>query len=143
AYPYFFVPYEGSLEPAHLQAYIQQLGLSLNHAACISFNMPQDPWKSQFVVAIVPVKGIPFYGYHVGYSVFLKIYLFNPDFENRIVDIMRSGAIMGTRFQPFESHIPFRLQFFVDFNLYGMGWLELEEALLRHDVPGENLIEHI
>lgn len=118
-----------------VQAYIQQLGLSLNHAACVAFNMPQDPRKSQFVAAITPVKGIPFYGYHVGYSVFLKIYLFNPDFETRIVDLMRSGAIMGTRFQPFESHIPFRLQFFVDFNLYGMGWLELEEALLRHDVP--------
>ncbi|KAK3811816.1 MAG: hypothetical protein J3Q66DRAFT_286513, partial [Benniella sp.] len=135
AYPYFYVPYDGSLDPTHLQAYILQLGLSLNHAACITFNTPQDPRKSQFVAAITPVKGIPFYGYHVGYSVFLKIYLFNPDFETRIVDLMRSGAIMGTHFQPFESHIPFRLQFFVDFNLYGMGWLELEEALLRHDVP--------
>lgn len=97
--------------------------------------MPQDPQKSQFVAAITPVKGIPFYGYHVGYTVFLKIYLFNPDFETRIVDLMRSGAIMGTRFQPFESHIPFRLQFFVDFNLYGMAWLELEDSLLRHGVP--------
>ncbi|KAG0245565.1 hypothetical protein B0O80DRAFT_502930 [Mortierella sp. GBAus27b] len=135
AYPYFYIPYEGSLEPTQLQSYIQQLGLSMNHAACITFNTPQDPRRSQFVAAIVPVKGIPFYGYHVGYSNFLKIYLFNPDFETRIVDLMRSGAIMGTRFQPFESHIPFRLQFFVDFNLYGMGWLELEEALLRSELP--------
>ncbi|KAF9438287.1 DNA polymerase zeta [Entomortierella beljakovae] len=142
AYPYFYVPYDGSLEPSQIQAYIHQLGTSLNHAACITFNSPQDPRKSQYVAAITPVKGIPFYGYHVGYSCFLKIYLFNPDFESRIVDLMRSGAIMGTQFQPFESHIPFRLQFFIDYNLYGMGWLELEEALLRNDIPASTSGDH-
>ncbi|KAF9914040.1 DNA polymerase zeta [Lobosporangium transversale] len=135
AYPYFYVPYDGSLETSQLQTYILQLGLSLNHAANITFNTPQDPRKSQYVAAITPVKGIPFYGYHVGYSYFLKIYLFNPDSESRIVDLMRSGAIMGTQFQPFEAHIPFKLQFFIDFNLYGMGWLELEEGLVRNNVP--------
>ncbi|KAF9173245.1 DNA polymerase zeta [Mortierella sp. AD011] len=135
AYPYFYVAYDGPLEQQQLQAYIQQLGMSLNHAACITFNSPQDLRKSQYVAAITPVKGVPFYGYHVGYSCFLKIYLFNPDFESRIVDLMRSGAVMGTRFQPFESHIPFKLQFFIDYNLYGMGWLELEEALLRNEIP--------
>ncbi|KAF9292312.1 DNA polymerase zeta [Mortierella alpina] len=134
-FPHFFVPYDGSLEPAQLQSYILQLGASLNHAASIALNAPQDLRKSQYVAAIIPVKGIPFYGYHVGYSIFLKIYLFNPDFESRIVDLMRSGAIMATKFQPFEAHIPFRLQFFIDYNLYGMGWLELEDALLRQKVP--------
>ncbi|KAF9315501.1 DNA polymerase zeta [Podila horticola] len=135
AYPYFYIPYEGSLEPAKLQSYIQQLGMSLNHAAAITFNAPQDLRKSQYVAAITLVKGIPFYGYYVGYSYFLKIYLFNPDFESRIVELMRSGAIMATHFQPFEAHVPYKLQFFIDYNLYGMGWLELEDALLRRDVP--------
>ncbi|KAF9574465.1 DNA polymerase zeta [Mortierella alpina] len=142
AFPHFFVPYDGSLEPAQLQSYILQLGASLNHAASIALNAPQDLRKSQYVAAITPVKGIPFYGYHVGYSVFLKIYLFNPDFESRIVDLMRSGAIMATKFQPFEAHIPFRLQFFIDYNLYGMGWLELEDALLRQDVPMPEANDH-
>ncbi|KAF9150775.1 DNA polymerase zeta [Linnemannia schmuckeri] len=128
--------HQGSLEPAELHGYIHQLGVSLNHASAITFNTPpQDLRKSQYVAAITPVKGIPFYGYHVGYSYFLKIYLFNPDFESRIVDLMRSGAVMRTVFQPFEAHVPFRLQFFIDYNLYGMGWLELEDALLRNDVP--------
>ncbi|KAG0345473.1 DNA polymerase zeta [Podila humilis] len=135
AYPYFYIPYEGSLESAKLHSYIQQLGVSLNHAAAITFNAPQDLRRSQYVAAITPVKGIPFYGYYVGYSYFLKIYLFNPDFESRIVELMRSGAIMATHFQPFEAHVPFKLQFFIDYNLYGMGWLELEDALLRNNVP--------
>lgn len=120
-----------------VHGYIHQLGVSLNHASAITFNTPpQDLRKSQYVAAITPVKGIPFYGYHVGYSYFLKIYLFNPDFESRIVELMRSGAVMRTVFQPFEAHVPFRLQFFIDYNLYGMGWLELEDALLRNNVPG-------
>ncbi|KAG0296197.1 DNA polymerase zeta [Linnemannia gamsii] len=135
-YPYFYVPYQGSLEPAELHGYIHQLGVSLNHASAITFKTPpQDLRKSQYVAAITPIKGIPFYGYHVGYSYFLKIYLFNPDFESRIVELMRSGAVMRTVFQPFEAHVPFRLQFFIDYNLYGMGWLELEDALLRNNVP--------
>ncbi|KAF9185070.1 DNA polymerase zeta [Haplosporangium sp. Z 11] len=141
-YPYFYVPYKGSLESSQLQSYIHQLGMSLNHAAAITFNTPQDLWKSQYVAAITLIKGIPFYGYHVGYSCFLKIYLFNPDFESRIVDLMRSGAVMGTQFQPFEAHVPFRLQFFIDFNLYGMGWLELEDALLRNNVPEPRSEDH-
>ncbi|KAF9115818.1 DNA polymerase zeta [Mortierella sp. AM989] len=142
AYPYFYIPYDGSLEPPQLQAYIHQLGMSLNHAACITFNSPQDLRRSQYVAAITPVKGVPFYGYHVGYSYFLKIYLFNPDLESRIVDLLRSGAIMATQFQTFESHIPFKLQFFIDYNLYGMGWLELEEALLRNDIPAPMKEDH-
>ncbi|KAG0037270.1 DNA polymerase zeta [Podila clonocystis] len=115
--------------------------MSLNHAAAITFNAPQDLRKSQYVAAITPVKGIPFYGYYVGYSYFLKIYLFNPDFESRIVELMRSGAIMATHFQPFEAHVPYKLQFFIDYNLYGMGWLELEDALLRNDVPVHEMMQ--
>ncbi|KAF9430485.1 DNA polymerase zeta [Podila epigama] len=124
-----------ALEVNHVHAYIHQLGTSLNYAAAIAFNAPQDLRRSQYIAAITPIKGIPFYGYHVGYSYFLKIYLFNPDFESRIVDLMRSGAIMATHFQPFEAHVPYRLQFFIDFNLFGMGWLELEDALFRNEVP--------
>lgn len=124
-----------------VHGYIHQLGVSLNHASAITFNTPpQDLRKSQYIAAITAVKGIPFYGYHVGYSYFLKVYLFNPDFESRIVELMRSGAVMRTVFQPFEAHVPFRLQFFIDYNLYGMGWLELEDALLRSDVPGNKII---
>ncbi|KAG0265703.1 DNA polymerase zeta, partial [Linnemannia exigua] len=93
-YPYFYVQYKGSLEPAER------------------------------------------------YSYFLKIYLFNPDFESRIVDLMRGGAVMRTEFQPFEAHVPFRLQFFIDYNLYGMGWLELEDALLRNHVPAAAEDDH-
>lgn len=32
--------------------------------------------RSQHVMSVILVKGIPFYGYHGAYSYFLKIYLY-------------------------------------------------------------------
>ncbi|KAG0270384.1 DNA polymerase zeta [Actinomortierella ambigua] len=143
AYPYFYVPYEGELDETTLNTFIHTLGLSLNRATTLSYGGdPNNVRKSQYVAAIIPVKGVPFYGYHVGYANFLKIYLFNPDNETRIVDLMRGGAVMNRSFQPFEAHIPFRLQFCIDFNLYGMGWVEMESALFRNDVPHSYEGEH-
>ncbi|KAG0225642.1 DNA polymerase zeta, partial [Actinomortierella wolfii] len=143
AYPYFYVPYEGALDEKSLNTYIHTLGLSLNRAATLSYGGDVNNFrKCQYVAAIIPVKGIPFYGYHVGYSCFLKIYLFNPDNQTRIVDLMRGGAVMNRSFQPYEAHVPFRLQFCIDFNLYGMGWVEMESALFRNDVPQSYEGEH-
>ena len=44
---------------------------------------------------------------------------------------VQSGAVLGRRFQPYESHVPYLLQVKVDFNLYGMGFLRLAKALFR------------
>lgn len=45
--------------------------------------------------------------------------------------LVQSGAILGRKFQPHESHIPYLLQVKVDFNLYGMGFMRLEKVLFR------------
>lgn len=83
--------------------------------------------KDNRIVAIVLVKGVPFYGYHVGYQSFLKIYIANPTEKQKIMDLLQSEAIMETCFQPFEAHISFELQFLMDHNLYGMDWLHIDE----------------
>jgi hypothetical protein len=47
--------------------------------------------------------------------------------------------------QPFESHIPYLLQFFQDFEISGMGWVSLEWTLtpfltsFRLDTSGKYL----
>lgn len=45
--------------------------------------------------------------------------------------ILQSGCILGRHWQPFEAHIPYLLQFKVDMNLAGMGWLHLDHARFR------------
>ncbi|KAH8553586.1 DNA polymerase zeta catalytic subunit [Umbelopsis sp. PMI_123] len=128
AFPYFYVPYPGqdmSLEA--LQAYSYQLGQTINKAMTLSMRKdPNSSQHNQYVVAIVPVKGVPFYGYHVGYQCYLKIYLLKPSYKLRMVELLQRGGVMATFFQPHEAHIPFELQFLMDYNLYGMNWIDLE-----------------
>lgn len=40
---------------------------------------------------------------------------------------------MGQSFQPHEAHIPFILQFMMDFNIYGMSFINLQNAFYRRD----------
>ncbi|MCH84314.1 DNA polymerase zeta catalytic subunit-like, partial [Trifolium medium] len=46
-----------------------------------------------------------------------------------------AGAVLDKSLQPHESHIPFILQFLVDYNLYGMGHLHLSKIRFRHPMP--------
>lgn len=96
-----------------------------------------------FVANIIICKGIPFYGYHVGWKHFLKIYLVNPSYTQRCAELLRTGKIWNTLMQPFESHIPHILQFFADFNLYGCAWLRLSMARFRPEIPLEYMTESV
>ena len=99
--------------------------------------------KDQHIVAIVLTKGVPFYGYHVGYQTFLKIYLANPFGKQQMLELLQSEAILGERFQPYEAHLNFELQFLMDHNLFGMDWLHIDEdqphssPLFRLPLPDE------
>lgn len=91
----------------------------------------------QFVAFIVACKGIPFYGFHVGYKTFLKIYVVDPKHSKRVADVLRSGSLMGnTAFEVFEDHVNFTLQFMLDQNLFGCGWVEVSDCLFRGPLPG-------
>lgn len=91
--------------------------------------------KTHFVAHITLVKGVPFYGYHVGYELFLKIYMFNPLHMTRLADLLRQGAIMKKVIQPFESHMQYLLQWMCDYNLYGCAYIDCKEVRFRHPVP--------
>lgn len=138
-YPHLLVEYKGSLEPVDVNKYIYRLGMSINHAMAVSLHRnPHDHKNSQFVAAIVLCKGVPFYGFHVGYSFYLKVYILEPKYLTRLVALLESGSIMRTVFQPYESHIPYLLQFFLDFNLYGCGWMEIKDCRFRQPLPPDD-----
>ncbi|GAA5923255.1 DNA-directed DNA polymerase [Sporobolomyces koalae] len=136
AFPYVFVEYKGKMDPDSVNDYIRRFGASLNSAMALSLPSKHKQGQSpQYVAFIVMCKGVPFYGYHVGYRPFLKIYMVNPIHKKRLSECLRSGAVLGTEFDVFEDHIPFLLQFMLDANLYGCGWVEVGECLLREGVP--------
>lgn len=84
---------------------------------------------------ITLVKGIPFYGYSVGYKFFLKIYMFNPVVMTRLADLLQQGVIMKRKFQPYEAHLQYLLQFMIDYNLYGCDFVESSQTYFRSPVP--------
>ena len=81
------------------------------------------------------IKGVPFYGFHVGYRHFLKIYMFNPIVMTRLADLLQQGVIMKQKFQPYEAHLQYLLQFMTDYNLYGCEYLDSSRTNFRAPVP--------
>jgi len=123
--------------PADLavDAYIRRLHLSIDHALAVSYRRNMYDGKSVFVAHITVVKGVPFYGYHVGYKFFLKVYMLNPMHMTRLADILRQGTVMKTFLQPYESHMQYLAQWMCDYNLYGCAYIDCRKVMFRAPVP--------
>ncbi|KAF6802480.1 DNA polymerase zeta catalytic subunit [Colletotrichum sojae] len=135
AFPYLYVEYQGSLQPEDVGAYIYRLHLSIDHALAVSYRRDQFGENAKFVARITLVKGVPFYGFHVGYKFFLKIYMFNPVVMTRLADLLQQGVILKKKFQPYEAHLQYLLQFMTDYNLYGCGYLDASNVYFRGPIP--------
>ena len=116
-------------------AYIQRLHLSIDFALAVSYRRNVYDGKAKFVARITLVKGTPFYGFHVGYKHYLKIYMLNPIVMTRLGDLLRQGVIMKNVFQPYEAHLQYILQWMSDFNLYGCGYIDCKKVSFRLPVP--------
>ena len=121
-----------------VDAYIQKLHLSIDLSLAVAYRRnPHDPNSNTYVARITLCKGVPMYGFHVGWRFYLKIYMLNPAYMQRLADILRDGSIMGRSMQPYEVHIPYLLQFMADYGLYGCGWVECQSVTFRNPVPDD------
>uniref|UniRef100_A0A6P4FM18 DNA polymerase zeta catalytic subunit n=2 Tax=Drosophila rhopaloa TaxID=1041015 RepID=A0A6P4FM18_DRORH len=127
-FPYFYIPYDRK-DFESLERGILQIAMHLDKA--INISLGQGSSNAQHVFKIQLVKGIPFYGYHRVEHQFLKIYMFNPRFVRRAANLLQSGAILSKNFSPHESHVPYILQFMIDYNLYGMSYLHVPLEVLK------------
>lgn len=57
--------------------------------------------------------------------------MFNPRFVRRAANLLQNGAIMDKNFHPHESHVPYILQFMIDYNLYGMSSLHVPLEVVK------------
>ncbi|KAI0877980.1 DNA polymerase family B [Hypoxylon argillaceum] len=135
AFPYLFIEYDGSLNPDDVNAYIYRLHLSIDHALAVSYRRNVYDGNSRYVARITLVKGIPFYGFYVGYRFYLKIYMLNPAVMTRFAELLRQGVIMKQVLQPYEAHLQYILQFMTDYNLYGCAFIDAKKACFRAPVP--------
>ncbi|KAF3941307.1 hypothetical protein ABW19_dt0201808 [Dactylella cylindrospora] len=138
AFPYLYVEYEGSLAHEEVTSYIYRLHASIDHALCKIYRRnPHDP-KNVFVARITICKGVPFFGFNVGWSYYLKIYLLSPTIMTRVSDLLRSGAILRKQFQPYEAHLQYIPQWMIDYNLYGCGYINCAKVYFRRPIPTED-----
>ena len=135
AFQYTYIEYSGSLLPQDVDVAIRTLQLSIDHALAVSYRKNIYEGKHQYVAYISLVKGVPFYGYHVGYKFYLKIYLLNPLHMTRLADLLREGAVMKRVLQPYESHMQYLAQWMCDYNLYGCGYIDCDKVKFRASVP--------
>jgi DNA polymerase zeta len=135
AFPYLYIKYTGPLDRISVDEYIAALRLSIDHALAVSYRRNTADAKAIFVAHISLVKGVPYFGYHVGYKYFLKVYLLNPSNMTRLSDLLHQGAILKQVFQPYESHLQFLAQWMCDFNLYGCNYIDTDNPFFRDPVP--------
>jgi DNA polymerase zeta len=87
------------------------------------------------------VKGVPFFGYNVGYKVFLKVYMLNPMVMTRLTDLLHQGAILNRVIQPYEAHLQYLLQWMCDYNLFGCDYINCAKVQFRGPVPDSNEVD--
>ncbi|KAK4232294.1 hypothetical protein QBC38DRAFT_352795 [Podospora fimiseda] len=135
AFPYLYIEYGGPLDKKTVSQYILKLHLSIDHALALNYRRDASKEQPRFVARITLVKGVPFYGYHVGYRFYLKIYMLNPLVMTRLADLLQQGLVMNRKFQPYESHLKYLLQFMTDYNLYGCDYIKVRNARFRSPIP--------
>jgi DNA polymerase zeta len=124
-----------------VNTYILALRASIDHALATAYRRNPYDGKSVYVGHITLVKGVPFFGYSVGYKVFLKIYMLNPFHMTRFEDLLHQGAIMNRILQPYESHLQYLLQWMCDYNLYGCDYIDCAKVQFRGPIPDSDEID--
>ncbi|XP_022248567.1 DNA polymerase zeta catalytic subunit-like isoform X1 [Limulus polyphemus] len=131
-FPYLTIPWEGPLAgPTSVAGdrYIHQMTHSIDSALNISLGNSASNMKHVHNVTVI--SGIPLYGYHEKEQYFLKICLYNPLMTKRVAELLQTGAVMNKVIQPHEAHVPYILQFFIDYNLYGMNFINVSALKFR------------
>ena len=124
-----------------MNTYIHSLRASIDHALASTYRRNPYDGKSVYVGHISLVKGVPFFGYNVGYKVFLKVYMLNPMHMTRFADLLHQGAILNRIFQPYESHLQYLLQWMCDYNLFGCDYINCAKVQFRGPVPDSDEID--
>jgi len=126
-FPYLYIPMPEKEDDGFPYRLSQAIDKSIN----TSFNMSKS--TTQHVYKAIKVSGRPFYGYHPRQHNFIKLYFYNYYMLKRASEMLANGGLMNQVLQPHESHVPFELQFMMDYNLQGMNLIHLRHAVFRQE----------
>ncbi|XP_012150991.1 DNA polymerase zeta catalytic subunit isoform X2 [Megachile rotundata] len=132
-FPYIYIP---CIINNNVDSFMYKLAAAIDSGINVSLGSAVS--NTQHVYKIQRISGIPLYGYHEKEHLFFKIYFYNPAMIKRAADLLQNGTILNQSFQPHEAHIPFILQFMIDYNLYGMSLINLKHVKFRHSMHTES-----
>jgi len=124
-FPYLYVP----MPEKENDGFHYRLATALDLAINTSLNHSKA--TVQHVYKAIKVSGRPFYGYHPRQHNFIKIFFYQPSMVKRASDLLSGGLVLGKSLQPHEAHVPFKLQFLMDYNLQGMNLINLKHVMFR------------
>ncbi|KAL1457720.1 hypothetical protein WDU94_007916 [Cyamophila willieti] len=126
-FPYLYIPFPH--EPI-CEKTLQQLSASIDKALNSALGY-KDSVQHVFHISIC--KKFSMYGYHEQEKTFLKVLLYEPYHISKLEDLLLNGSVFSERFQPHESHVPYILQFCMDYNLYGMSYIAFTHVKFRNE----------
>lgn len=124
-YPYLLI--RCFKEEHNIHQFMYDLSNSIDRVLNITLGCKDPTHANQHVYKIEIFNAKSMYGYYESDSIFLKISLYRPDLIKRLADLLIDGAIMNESFQPFNAHVPYNLQFLIDYNLFGMNFIHLNK----------------
>nr|GMD05868.1 DNA polymerase zeta catalytic subunit isoform X1 [Ipomoea batatas] len=132
ALPYFYVPCSDLFLQPDQEGEECTRGIShaLEKALKLKGNVAS---KRQHVHSCSLVRAKKFY--EIATELLNRSISYYPQDVSRAANLLLGGAVLDRVLQPHESHIPFLLQFMVDYNLYGMGHLHVSKMKFRYPVP--------
>ncbi|MFH4973977.1 hypothetical protein AB6A40_000686 [Gnathostoma spinigerum] len=71
------------------------------------------------------------YGYHHEDSNFLKISFYNPQYVKLFTEVLHHETLTNRLLQVYEAHVPFILQFFIDYSIFGMDLVHFDAVKFR------------
>lgn len=89
-----------------------------------------DSKFAKIIFSVTICQGVDFYGYHQESKpeTFAKIEITDPLQLKPLGSFLQSGEHkLGRKFQPYETHVPYLLQFLSDYELAGMNYLRLSD----------------
>ncbi|CAX43100.1 DNA polymerase zeta catalytic subunit, putative [Candida dubliniensis CD36] len=102
----------------------------------------------KYIANVSVCKGVPIYGFQLGYRMFYKISLLSPLYKSRLAKLFQENTISLFRigmeekenviYNPeptyvYEAHIPYLLQFLTDYNLFGCGWINIDKDFVSKE----------
>ena len=138
-FPYFFLEYDGKDSDASsvMNQKCAQLHTILEKGARQYYSKDDKSGaigNLNHIANVSIVKGVPFYGFHIGWKTFYKVCLLNPSQVSKIADLLRDGKLLSKKVNTYETNIPYLLQFSADFNLFGCEWINIEKCYFRKPV---------